>query len=105
MPHKREVLRLHTGLPKAYISILTQIRTGKIGLAAFLHKCRVPGFPSPACPCGWQWEMAKHVILECSHFSRERQALRQTTPHNRLQTANTTLPAASRRPGGMVPLS
>ena len=42
-------------------NFLTQIRSGKIGLAAFLHKCRVPGFESPACPCGWQWETAKHV--------------------------------------------
>ena len=79
MPHKKAVLRLHTGLPNAHTSILTQIRTGKIGLAAFLHKCRVPGFPSLACPCGWQWETAKHVILDCPRFSRERQVFRHST--------------------------
>ena len=49
-PHKA-ALQLHAGLPKAYISILTQIHTGKIGLAAFLRKCQVPGFESVACPC------------------------------------------------------
>ena len=78
MPHTA-ALRLHAGLPKAHTSILTQIRTGKIGLAALLHRCRVPGFDSPACPCGWQWETAKHVILQCRRFTRERLVLRQLT--------------------------
>ena len=36
MPYK-EVLRRHGGLPKAHTSVLTQIHTGKIGLAAFLY--------------------------------------------------------------------
>ena len=38
----------------AQSSILTQVRTGKIGLAAFLCKCWVPDFPTPACSCGVQ---------------------------------------------------
>ena len=71
MPYKTATLRLHAGLPKPHSSLLTQIRTGKIGLAAFLHQCRVPGFESPACPCGWQWETAKHIILDCPRFAQE----------------------------------
>ena len=78
MPH-RKALRLHAGLPKAQTSVLTQIRTGKIGLAAFLHKRRVPGVLTPACSCGWQWETAKHIILDCHRFTNEWQLLRQTT--------------------------
>ena len=70
-PQEGSTPRLHSSLPKAHTSILTQIRTGKIGLAAFLHKCRVPGFSSPAHRCGWQQETAKHVILDCPRFSRE----------------------------------
>lgn len=74
MPYQ-SALRLHSGLSKAQSSILTQVRTGKIGLAAFLCKRQVPGFPTPACGCGWQWETAKHVVLDCPHLHHARQSL------------------------------
>ena len=74
MPY-RATLRLRAGLSKAQSSILTQIRTGKVGLAAFLCKRRVPGFPTPACSCGAQWETAKHVILDCPQLQRVRRSL------------------------------
>ena len=77
MPYKAAALRLHSDLPKPHSSLLTQIRTGKIGLAAFLHQRLVPGFDSPACACGWQWKTAKHILLNCPHFTRERWQLRQ----------------------------
>ena len=64
MPY-RASLRLCAGLSKAQSSILTQMRTGKIGLATFLCRRQVPGFPTPAFCCGAQWETAKHVVLEC----------------------------------------
>ena len=76
---KPAALRLDASLPKAHTSVLTRTRTGKICLAAFLHHCRVPGFESPACPCGWQWETAKDVILQCQRFAGERRVLRQLT--------------------------
>ena len=79
MPYKTAALRLHANLPKPHSSLLTQIRSGKIGLAAFLHKCRVPSFESPACPCGWQWETAKHIILDYPHFTQEWWQPRQKT--------------------------
>ena len=75
MPYKKAALRLHTGLPKPHSSLLTQLRTEKISLAGFLHTCRVPGFESPACPCGWQQKTAKHVVLDCPRFHRERRQL------------------------------
>ena len=58
-------LRLHAGLSKAQSSILTQVHTAKIRLAAFLCKRWVPGFPTLACSCGAQWETAKHVVVTC----------------------------------------
>ena len=41
MPAK-DALEIHVGLRKAESSILTQIWTGRIGLAAFLNRGRVP---------------------------------------------------------------
>ena len=42
---------------------------GRIGLAAFLNKARVPGVESPACQCGWARETAAHVIAHCPRFA------------------------------------
>ena len=95
MPYKAAALRLHATLPKPHSSLLTQIRTEKIGLAAFLHQRRVPGFESPACPCGWQWETAKHVILNCPRFTRERWQLRQQVPSTDLQQLTSNPRAAT----------
>ena len=61
-------LHLHTSLLKAQSSILTQVRTGKIGLAAFLCKRWVPSFLTLACSCGAQWETARHVVVACPHL-------------------------------------
>ena len=95
MPYRSAALQLHASLPKPHSSLLTQIRTGKIGLVAFLHKCWVPGFKSPACPCGWQWETAKHVILNCPRFTRERWQLRQVIPSTDFQRLTTDPRAAA----------
>jgi hypothetical protein len=59
------VLKLHKGLSKAQSSIAIQLRSGKTGLAAFLHWRQVPGYPSPICPCGQGSETPKHVMIHC----------------------------------------
>jgi hypothetical protein len=66
---------IHVGLRKAESSILTQIRTGRIGLAAFLNRARVPDFPSPMCRCGQAEETASHVIAHCPRFTDQRRGL------------------------------
>src|SRR5436190_13930238 len=48
----REALTRHAGLRKHESSVLTQMRTGKIGLRAFLYARRVPEVESPLCQCG-----------------------------------------------------
>ena len=42
----------HEGLTKAESSLLTQARTGVIGLRDFLFRARVPEVPTPYCECG-----------------------------------------------------
>jgi hypothetical protein len=71
-PPSRKTVKLHAQLQKAESSVITQIRTGRIGLAAFLNKARVPAFPSPVCPCGQARETATHVIMHCERFAGRR---------------------------------
>jgi hypothetical protein len=65
----RAAVKRHAALCKAESSIITQIRTGRIGLAAFLNRVGVPGIESPACQCGWGKETAAHVIAHCPRFA------------------------------------
>ncbi len=65
---------IHKGLPKATSALITQIRTEKIGLNAFLSDRKVPGY-SPTCPCGWQRQTAKHIIMDCALYQEERDEL------------------------------
>jgi hypothetical protein len=67
----RQRLKMHQSLRKAESSLITQIRSEKIGLASFLFHRRVPGVLSPACSCGWHQQTAKHVIMFCRQFDRE----------------------------------
>jgi hypothetical protein len=57
-----------------------QIRTGKIGLKAFLFACKVPTVVSPYCECGTGHKTAAHIILKCPILGAERQALQQQLP-------------------------
>lgn len=72
-PSKR-VLKLHQGLAKAESTALTQIRTGRSGLAFFLSKRKVPGYESPNCLCG-QPETPKHVLISCPQEELRRATL------------------------------
>jgi hypothetical protein len=65
-------LKLHDHLRKAESSVLVQARTGRIGLAHFLNKARVPGFPAPGCECEQGDETAEHVLLHCRLESERR---------------------------------
>jgi len=69
-----KALRKHGTLRKHESSALIQIRTGKIGLRAFLFDCRVPGVVSPNCECGSR-ETAAHVILHCPLLAAKRNGL------------------------------
>ena len=74
-PPSEEPPKIHKELKKAESLVLTQIRTRRIGLAAFLNKARVPNFPSPICQCGQAEETASHIIAYCPRFAEQRQGL------------------------------
>ena len=72
-------LTLHEQLKKAESSVLlVQARTGRIGLAHFLNKARVPGYETPACRCGLGDETAEHLLLHCQLETERRQWRRST---------------------------
>ena len=57
--------QLHQGLRKVEILLAIQLRTEKVGFAAFLHVERVLDVLSTACWCSWQRQDPKHVVVFC----------------------------------------
>ena len=57
------VLAKHTGVRRPLSSIITQLRTGKIALAHYLHK--IQRKDSPRCPCSQGIQTVRHILTEC----------------------------------------
>jgi retron-type reverse transcriptase len=72
-----DALKKHRHLSKHESSLLTQVRTGKVGLRAFLFERKVPEIATPRCPCGEAPETAAHLVLNCPHLDQQREELRQ----------------------------
>ena len=72
-----EQYELYIGLKKAESSMLTQARTGKIGLRAFLFGVNVPTATTPMCTCGVGEETVCHLITECTQLDEARERLPQ----------------------------
>jgi exonuclease III len=66
--------KIHVGISKATTSLITQIRTEKIGLNAFLAERRVPN-RTPECSCGNMRQTAKHILIYCPEFTESREDL------------------------------
>ena len=63
----------HEGLTKAESSLLTQARTGVIGLRDFLFRARVPEVPTPYCECGQGRETVEHLVVWCPQPPKPRE--------------------------------
>jgi hypothetical protein len=72
----RDRTKLHQGFSKSMSALITQIRTEKIGLNAFLTTMKVPGYTA-TCDCGWGQQTAKHIILYCPQYQTQRNKLFQ----------------------------
>src|SRR3954451_6332331 len=65
---------IHLGASKATRSLITQIRTEKIGLNAFLTDRHVPDKVA-MCTCEGSRQTAKHILLFCPEDADERDSL------------------------------
>ena len=65
-------LQKHEGLTKAQSSLLTQARTGAIGLRDFLFRAKVPGIYTPYYDCGLGRETVEHLVVWCSKPPQQR---------------------------------
>ena len=73
-----DALKKHKDLLKHESSLLTQIRTGKVGLRAFLFERKVPDVVTPRCLCGEAPETTAHLVLDCRDLNQQRVELRRT---------------------------
>lgn len=68
------VRHLYKELPRRATSILTQLRTGHIGLRGFLSRIKVG--PSARCKSCGVPETVTHYLLHCTRFTTRRHTLR-----------------------------
>lgn len=73
---QRALAKYH-GLRKHEASLLLQLRTGKVGLRAFLFDRKVPDVITPLCSCGTEKETPAHIALNCVLYGDEREELRR----------------------------
>ena len=71
----KSALQKHNVQPKYVSSMITQLRTGRIGLRAFLFHRGVPDAMTPLCSCGLGPETTYHILLRCPHTRPQQQQL------------------------------
>ncbi len=65
-----KVLQPHKRIKKPKIALITQMRTGKIGLRAFLYGRKLVN--NSQCECGHRSQTVRHILSECRKLTRLR---------------------------------
>ena len=68
----RSIQILHKSVKRSKSSLITQMRTGKTGLKAFLYSRRVSGLKDEQCECGSRKETVRHTLIESKLFHKRR---------------------------------
>lgn len=85
-PPAKRVLKLYADLPRRDASLVTQLRTGHVGLNQYLH--RISAVDSSLCVRCHTAETVCHYLLNCQRFVTQRDTLRRALKSKPLSLSN-----------------